>query len=170
KDGGSVNSFNRPEHQTQVVVYAPYYGFTVIAAAGGPNMQLSSLGDSPSINDQGKVAFTGYFGNASGIFASDGTIDSTKLLDGSQTALITRNETLSTRDFGRAASINNDGEVSGREYVKPALSTYIIGYQLVPGPFGPMLVPVYATIADPPQTIIRVWDKDGSQLDTLANV
>ena len=72
---------------------------------------------------------------------------------------------LDTRDFGRAVSINDVGRVSGREYVKPQLSTYQIGTREIPWLFGTTLtVPEYITLADPPQTLIRVWNPDGSSV------
>ena len=144
------------DYPTTVVVNAPYYGYTVIAAAG-PGLQLSSLGNAPSINDQGTVAFTAYFNNESGIFASDGTTGPNNLIDPNSVAWITKNDTLSTRDFGQAASINNQGDVAGREYIQPILDTYNVDGD-------------YITLADPPQTIIRVWDKNGNEVDTLADV
>ena len=78
---------------------------------------------------------------------------------------LSRSLTLDTRDFGRAVSINDAGLVSGREYVKPQLSTYQIGTRTIPWLFGTMLtVPEYITLADPPQTLIRVWNPDGSSV------
>jgi hypothetical protein len=159
KDGGYFDCM------TTVVVNAPYYGFTVVGVAG-PGMQLSTLGDSPSINDAGTAAFTAYFDDASGIFANDGSVDPYALKDTS--AHITRSDTLSTRDFGRAASINDYGDVAGRLYVKPNLGTYLIGYQVVPGPYGiPITLPEYVTIANPPLTAIRVWNASGDVVRTL---
>ncbi|MFN0127301.1 MAG: Ig-like domain-containing protein [Verrucomicrobiales bacterium] len=152
------------EYTTTVVVYPPYYGYTAIAVAGpeSSGYQLGSLGDSPSINDRGTVAFTAHWGNVSGIFASNGTASPNDLLNPNSDALITGGSTLSTRDFGRAAAINNLGDVNGRIYITPIQSTYQIGTRLVPGPFGPRLVPEYITVADPPQTIIRTWKADGT--------
>ena len=72
KDGGFSDTL------TTIVVYAPYYGFSVIASTTGTG--LSSLGDSPSINDSGSVAFTAYYNDLSGVFSSDGSIAPSQLI------------------------------------------------------------------------------------------
>ena len=148
------------EYTKTVVVNAPYYGYTVIATTSD---QFTDFGDSPSINNKGEVAFTGTFRLSSGeefsgIFVSDGNLNLDPTHLAGTTAHLTRFDSLSTRDFGRAVSINDEGVVAGRLYVLPSLGTYPVGTRLILGPFGiPILVPEYVTIADPPATIIRTW-------------
>src|SRR5262245_38753248 len=79
-----------------------YYSHTIIAKTGQAG--LTGMGDMPSINDNGRVAFVGQVSGHEGIFVGDGINLGNITPDFS-------NET--GRFFGRAVQINNNNQVVG---------------------------------------------------------
>ena len=92
-----------------------FYDFNVIAKTG--DLGMTGMQDSPSINDQGQVAFVGNFSDGSGLIVGDGTPGSLENI----------NPTLShesSRSFGRFAQINNSGQVLAIDHVSGSPGEY----------------------------------------------
>jgi hypothetical protein len=90
-----------------------FYEYHIIGATGqtptnasGP---LTGMGDNPSINANGSVAFVAQFSNGQGVAVGDGS--------GSASVLINPSFVGSTRNFGRAVKINDSGNVMANDRV-----------------------------------------------------
>src|SRR5688572_23574240 len=91
---------------SETVSASPFYDFKVIAVTGQAG--LTGIGDSPSINDEGTVAFVGVLAGGQGVFIGNGFGDPVN---------ITPAFVSPTRVFGRAVQINNTRQVLARDQV-----------------------------------------------------
>lgn len=92
----------------QTAQASPYYKYDVIAKVGDAN--LTGMGNSPSVNDKGQVAFTGLLSSGDGVFVGDG-----KSLKNITPGFVGNNRT-----FGSAVQINNAGKVVARDRLSGA--------------------------------------------------
>jgi hypothetical protein len=93
---------------------------------------MTGMGDNPTINDAGHVAFVGQFNNGQGLVVGDGTSQGLRNINPSFSHT-------STRTFGRGAEINNQNQVLAIDQVA----------------------------GNPPQSLLRTWDADGTDTFTL---
>jgi uncharacterized repeat protein (TIGR01451 family) len=92
------------------VISGKYYRFDVVAAAGQGG--LTDVQQSPSINDNGVVAFTGVTATGNGIYVSD--------VSGATLRNLTSNFTAPNRVFTPSPQINNSNQVVGHERLTDA--------------------------------------------------
>src|SRR5262249_35378855 len=83
-----------------------FYRFDIIAQTG--QASLISMGDSPSINDDGEVGFVGVLTGGQAVFIGNGVGNPVNITPGF---------VRSTLVFGRAVQINNNWKVVARDQV-----------------------------------------------------
>lgn len=102
---GLITIAVRPLTAAPAAGRSPYYEYNVIAEVGQAG--LTGMGDQPSINDFGVVAFVGKVAGGEKVFVGEGVIDPKPI-------------TTFLRTYGRAVQINNQGQVVSRDQISGA--------------------------------------------------